>query len=80
MAKKKKKTKRKAVRNPITGKVDHYTNTKSVGLRDPFDGKIKKRVSKKKAKKRGIAKRTYTVSDRVKDTKRKKKKKKSGWL
>ncbi len=45
---KKKKTKRKAVRNPVTGKVDHYTNTKTIGIRNPLTGKIEKRVKKKK--------------------------------
>jgi hypothetical protein len=43
------KKKRKAVRNPITGKVDHYTNTKTMGIRHPVTGKIVKRIKKKKA-------------------------------
>lgn len=54
---------KKAVRNPITGKITHYTNTKTVGLRNPITGNIVKRVSAKKAKKRGAAKRTYTIWD-----------------
>ena len=63
MKTKNRKTKRKAVRNQISGKIDHYTNTKTVGLRHPLTGKIKKRISKKKANSRGMAYRTYTVSD-----------------
>jgi ribosomal protein S17E len=49
-----KKTRRKGVRNPITGKISHYTHTKSVGLRNPITGKIYKRISKKKAKNAGL--------------------------
>ncbi|MCD6371323.1 MAG: hypothetical protein J7L39_01230 [Candidatus Aenigmarchaeota archaeon] len=70
----KRKTKRRAVRDPLTGRIDHYTNTKTVGLRDPFTGRIVKRISKEKAKKRGIVARTYTIWDQIEDTKRKKKK------
>ena len=44
----KKKTKRKAVRD-IMGRVDHYTNTKTVGIRDIVTGKIVKRKKKKKS-------------------------------
>lgn len=56
-------SKRKAVRNFITGKVDHYTGTKTVGLRNFATGKIEKRISKKKASKGGIYKRRATIWD-----------------
>jgi len=46
------KKKKKAVRDPITGKIDHYTNTKTVGLRDPISGKIVKRIPKEIAEKK----------------------------
>ncbi len=36
----KKKTKRRAVRNPITGRVEYYTNTKTEAIRDPFTGRV----------------------------------------
>ena len=74
MANKKRKTKRRAVRNLI-GQVDHYTNTKTVGLRD-LTGRIVKRIPTKKAKKRGIMMRSYTLADAMNDDKRKRKKKK----
>lgn len=45
------KAKRKAVRNFITGKVDHYTHTKTVGVRNPITGNIVRRVSKRSKKK-----------------------------
>ena len=35
----KRKTKRRAVRNPINGKVDHYTHTKTRVVRNPITGK-----------------------------------------
>ena len=40
--------KRKAVRNFVTGKVDHYTHTKTVGIRHPVTGEIIERVPKKR--------------------------------
>ena len=40
-------TKKKAVRNFITGKVDHYTGAKTVGIRHIATGKIIKRMKKK---------------------------------
>ena len=55
---------KKAIRDSLTGKVDHYTNTKSVGLRNPFTGQIEKRISKEKAKGRGLATRTRTIWDK----------------
>jgi len=42
------KAKRKAVYSLLTGKVDHYTNTKTEGVRSLITGKIVKRVKKKK--------------------------------
>ena len=42
------KTRRKAVRNIITGKVDHYTHTKTIGIRNPITGRIEKRIKKKR--------------------------------
>ena len=48
------KKKKKAVENPIMGKIDRYANT-TVGLRDPISGKIVKRIPKEKAKTRGLA-------------------------
>ena len=42
------KIKRKAVRNIFTGKVDHFTGSKTVGIRNPITGKIEKREKKKK--------------------------------
>jgi len=48
------KKKKKAVRNPMMGKIDRYANT-TVGLRDPISGKIVKRIPKEKAKTRGLA-------------------------
>ena len=42
------KTKRRAVKNAITGKVEFYQGSETIGLRDPFSGKIVKRVKKKK--------------------------------
>jgi len=68
------KKKRKAVRNFLTGEISHYTNTKTVGLRDPFSGRIEKRVSKKDAEKRGISARTYTVWDKAEDNAKRRKK------
>ncbi|MFH1364694.1 MAG: hypothetical protein ABIH52_03470 [Candidatus Aenigmatarchaeota archaeon] len=59
----KRKTQRKAVRDPVTGRISHYTSTKTVGLRSPITGRIEKRISKKKAKKRGLAARIMTISD-----------------
>jgi hypothetical protein len=41
------KPKRRAVRNFITGKVDHYTHTKTVGIRNPITGEIVRREKKK---------------------------------
>ena len=73
---KKRKTKRRAVRD-ILGRVDHYTNTKTVGLRDPVTGKIVKRIPKEKAMQRGPVARIYTVWDEIEDSKRKRKRKKS---
>ncbi|MEA3255300.1 MAG: hypothetical protein U9Q22_05650 [Candidatus Altiarchaeota archaeon] len=73
-----KRPKRKAIRNPITGRIDYYTNTKTVGLRNPITGKIEKRISKKEAKTRGFAARTYTIWDEAKDVKKNRKKK--SWL
>lgn len=70
----KKKTTKRAVRNPITGQVDYYTNTKTVGLRNVITGRIEKRISRKDAEKRGIAGRIYTLGDRTDDAKKKKKK------
>ena len=72
------KKKKKAVRNPITGKIDHYTNTKTVGLRDPISGKIVKRIPKEIAEKRGLAERTYTLLDRIEDITKQRKKKRGG--
>jgi hypothetical protein len=70
------KTKRRAVRSLVTGKVIYYTGTKTVGLRSPLTGKIEKRISKEEAEKRGMARRTWTVWDESeKITKRMKKKK-----
>ena len=66
-----KKIKRKAVRNPLTGKVEYYTNTKTVGLRNVITGKIEKRINKKQAATRVIAGRIYTLGDSI--NKRKKK-------
>lgn len=40
-------TKKKAVRNFITGRVDHFTGSKTIGIRDPITGKIIKRAKKK---------------------------------
>jgi len=70
--------KRKAVRDGLLGRISHYTNTKSVGLRDPITGQIAKRVSKQKAENRGPVVRLYTVADAADDLS-KKKKKKSPW-
>ena len=69
MVKKRKKTKRKAVRNIITGEIEFYTNTKTVGLRDPFTGEIRKRITKEKAKKRGALARTFTIWDEIESSK-----------
>lgn len=75
----KRKIKRKAVRNPITGEIEYYTNTKTVGLRDPFTGKIVKRISKTEAEKRVIATRIYTLGDAIEDMLKKGKKRKKSW-
>ena len=42
------RTRRRAVKNPITGKVEFYQGSKTIGLRNPISGKIVKRVKKKK--------------------------------
>jgi len=44
------KAKRRAVRDFITGKIDHYTGTKTIGIREPITGRIVKRVPKKRKK------------------------------
>jgi len=62
--------KRKAVRNPLTGKIEYYKGTKTVGLRNPLTGRIEKRIIKKEAKKRGFAERIYTVGDYQKKRKK----------
>lgn len=71
------KTKRRAVRNLITGKVMYYTGTKTVGLRNPLTGKIERRISKREAEKRGMARRTWTVWDESERISKRMKKKKS---
>jgi hypothetical protein len=43
------KTKRRAVKNPITGKVEFYQGSKTMGIRDPISGEIIKRVKKEKS-------------------------------
>jgi len=48
------KKKKKAVRNPITGEIDHYTKT--VGLRDPISGKIEKKDTKRESGKKRFSK------------------------
>ena len=55
----KRKSRGKAIREPITGKIIGYPKSKTQGIRNPLTGKIEKRISMKEAKKRGITRLGY---------------------